>query len=508
MLILDILRAFRFVRNYIKRFPGRCASLLAFLGRKLGVLWRLWLGKLGTFRSLKPVGPSFPGNGERSYSVSDSSPVLREYVVAAANVPASASQPSLHERIEMQPATMAQSPIPNNSLSVDQPLLHTFNPTHSLDGRNTANRSFGNLSTHSRASDRLSIITKHLRESLGGSARAGHPSPKAPYHQFGRGPDPSPPTEQLPRPSPINRYYIHHQHSHPQIVTADIPSHAQAGDRVSPSQQSRPRLTPAAEIPEIPETPARSRPYTPRNDSTPSIIQPIPILASASSAGPLPLHPSPSYSPVYHPPIRIPPDNWIPRAQDTAGDDRLSIFLPPPHELADLIRVPEGPYATAATPEDGSPAVVDPTASPRSPAASPSSLSYRHELLSPPPIPEKQRTESSTSMVLDLRIQNPSTDSLLITPSTNPEISVEEPMAMHLLIHSPPVSPTMERFKTDSQITASSATTDIFLPEGRFVQLIISDQIPRYTKNIKMYVASAIICIRSLHWLADPAREK
>ena len=349
MLILEFLRAFRFVRNYIKRFPGRCASLLAFLGRKLGVLWRLWLGKLGTFRSPKPVGPSFPGNGERSYSVSDSSPVLREYVVAAANVPASASQPSLHERIERPLATMEQSPIPN-SLSVDQPLVHTFNPTHSLDGRNPANLSVGNLSTHSRASDRLSIITKHSRESLRGSARAGHPSPKAPYHQFGRGPDPSPPTEQLPGPpSPISRWYIHHQHSHPQIVTADIPSHAQAGDRVSP------------------------------------------------------------------------------------------------------------------------------TVSPRSPAASPSSLSYPHEPLSPPPIPQ---------------------------------ILVEEPMATHLPTNSPPVSPTMERLETDSQFMASSSTMDFFLPEDRFVQLIISDQIPRYTKNIKMYVASAIICIRSLHWLADLAREK
>ena len=117
--------------------------------------------------------------------------------------------------------------------------------------------------------------------------------------------------------------------------------------------QSRPRLeTPAPE-------PARSRPYTPHDDSTPSIIQPIPIPASASPMGPLHLHPSPSPSPVRHPSVRIPPDNWIPRAQDTAGDGRLSIYLPPPHELIESI-LPDGPFAIAPTPEEGSPAVVPP----------------------------------------------------------------------------------------------------------------------------------------------------
>jgi hypothetical protein len=74
---------------------------------------------------------------------------------------------------------------------------------------------------------------------------------------------------------------------------------------------------------------------------------------------PLPLHPSPSLSPVRHPSVRIPPDNWIPRAQDTAGDGRLSIFLPPPHELIESVR-PDGPFAIAPTPEEGSPAVVPP----------------------------------------------------------------------------------------------------------------------------------------------------
>ena len=126
--------------------------------------------------------------------------------------------------------------------------------------------------------------------------------------------------------------------------------------------RSRPPLdtpTPPAAVPE----PARSRPYTPHEDSTPSLIQPIPVPASASSSSHL-LRPSPSPSPspsqVRHTPVQIPPDNWIPRAQDPTGDGRLSIFLPPPHEFIESLTHPDGPYAIAATPEEGSPAVVPP----------------------------------------------------------------------------------------------------------------------------------------------------
>ena len=53
------------------------------------------------------------------------------------------------------------------------------------------------------------------------------------------------------------------------------------------------------------------------------------------------------------------PDNWIPRAQGTTGDGRLSIYLPLPHERIESI-LPDGPFAIAPTPEEGSPAVVSP----------------------------------------------------------------------------------------------------------------------------------------------------
>ena len=58
--------------------------------------------------------------------------------------------------------------------------------------------------------------------------------------------------------------------------------------------------------------------------------------------------------------MQIPPDNWIPRAQDAAGDGRLSIYIPPAHDFVEPLHAPDGPYAIAATPEEGSPAVVPP----------------------------------------------------------------------------------------------------------------------------------------------------
>ena len=53
-------------------------------------------------------------------------------------------------------------------------------------------------------------------------------------------------------------------------------------------------------------------------------------------------------------------DNWIPRAQDPTGDGRLSILLPLPHEFIESLTHPDGPYAIATTPEEGSLAVVPP----------------------------------------------------------------------------------------------------------------------------------------------------
>ena len=127
--------------------------------------------------------------------------------------------------------------------------------------------------------------------------------------------------------------------------------------------------------------------------------------------------------------------------------------------------------------------------SPQSPAVAPSPSSYTHESLSPP---ANKRRGSSTSVIFN--VLNPSTDSLPITSATQPQKFTEEPMAIDSdpPNHSSPVCSPSNRLKTASQhsLATCSSTADFFLPEGRFVQLIHSDQIPRYTKGITMQVYS------------------
>ena len=54
--------------------------------------------------------------------------------------------------------------------------------------------------------------------------------------------------------------------------------------------------------------------------------------------------------------------------------------------------------------------------------------------------------------------------------------------------------------------TTSSAPSVFALPEGRYLQLINSDQIPRYMKNSTMQVGHHIMATRPLHMLADLVR--
>lgn len=66
--VLEFLRITRIARDYIRRFPGRGASLLAFFGRKLNTAWcRFWLRIFG---HPKPGERRFIGSEASSYSVS------------------------------------------------------------------------------------------------------------------------------------------------------------------------------------------------------------------------------------------------------------------------------------------------------------------------------------------------------------------------------------------------------------------------------------------------------
>jgi hypothetical protein len=228
--LLEFLRIIAIARDFIKRFPSRGASLLAFLGRKLRHFW------LGNFRRPRPVERSFPRTEGSSSSVSGGSAVVREYVVAASYVPPSASHPNPHGRgTEGQPATVGGVRHPP---VLDTLTPHALNP-HLLGERGVVNRSSGNLSVisiQSRASDRLSIIT-NSRESI--RAPHGQPSrlPRAPHRQFGRGPDPSRSRERATRPSSPTGTTRPHTPTHPPSNLLP-PTHGDG--RVSPVVQPEP----------------------------------------------------------------------------------------------------------------------------------------------------------------------------------------------------------------------------------------------------------------------------
>jgi len=87
-------------------------------------------------------------------------------------------------------------------------------------------------------------------------------------------------------------------------------------------------------------------------------------------------------------------------------------------------------------------------------------------------------------------VQTPSTESLPITsPTPSPAIPQQltaEPLAMNTICSSP-VSAMTEIHPESSQLSltaSSSGISDLSLPDGRFVQLIHSDQVPRYSKDI------------------------
>ena len=192
--VLEFLRIICSATDCITRFPGRGATLLSFLRRKLIVWWRFWFGKSG---HPKPAERPLLGTKASSRSVSGSA-VVKEYVVAASYVPTSASHARPHERTESQPAAVTQTvsvhhhPVPP-SISVDPPRAHDPS-SHPLGERSLVNRRYATLSAvslQSRASDRFSIITTSP-----GALRAPHdqrsrvPS-RVTSRPFGRGTDPS-----------------------------------------------------------------------------------------------------------------------------------------------------------------------------------------------------------------------------------------------------------------------------------------------------------------------------
>ena len=413
---LAFLSKFHFARDYTKRCLGRLALLLAFLGRKFNQWWYSRPGKPATSQTFKPADPPFRTGGTEanSYSVSNGLAIVKQYTVAASSVPESASLPSLHERVERQPAT-ADTRV--GTPPVEQ--SHSHNSPYSLGGRGLVNRSSGSLSAasiRSRASDRFSIITTS-RDSLRATSRThGQPSrlPTADHLRSGR--------------DPVNRH-----------STSMDSTQNRAGDRLSNITTSHDSIRDTHGQPARPQTEARQFGHS----TDPSLSRERPTRPNTPLSRPHTLH-------------------------DTPRPDIITTNLPP------------------ASNETGR---VSPLV--------PSSLSpaYTHEPLSTLPMNEIRGRLSLTSFIVD--VQNPSTESLPITPLTTSPPITDDPLAIESATAHPSAdSPVVDQH--DEPVpglpTSSNAEAlDYYLPEGRFVQLINSDQIPRYTKDASMQVECTIL---------------
>ncbi|KAH9003371.1 hypothetical protein EDB86DRAFT_2891724 [Lactarius hatsudake] len=87
---------------------------------------------------------------------------------------------------------------------------------------------------------------------------------------------------------------------------------------------------------------------------------------------------------------------------------------------------------------------------------------HPHASPSPTGVPGHRRGQPSASVAV--RIENPSTESLHRSHVVN--------------------SPPLPEESSQSILTATPSISDFDLPPGRFLQLIVSEQIPRYTKNV------------------------
>jgi len=121
-----------------------------------------------------------------------------------------------------------------------------------------------------------------------------------------------------------------------------------------------------------------------------------------------------------------------------------------------------------------------PSIGPQSPTDLPSLSSY------------SQRATS-----IGLNIQSPSTESLSKTSSINARGFTEEPTTLGTSTRSHSPISLADRSETVSQRShTASPAPSLTLPEGRIIQLIISDQIPRYdTKTVTTQVDYSILAM-------------
>ncbi len=134
--------------------------------------------------------------------------------------------------------------------------------------------------------------------------------------------------------------------------------------------------------------------------------------------------------------------------------------------------------------------------------------SHSHASLRPTGVHSHHKGQSSTSVVVG--IESPSTESL---PRSNLVGSLplqEEPYSTGSpTVHSSPASnpPDLPELSIQLTPTATSSISDFDLPPGRYLQLIISEQVPRYTKSATVQVNNIITPSSSYVILQTPREE-
>ena len=347
-LLLAILDGLRFItRHHIKYYAGRLGLFITFLNRKLTV-WRWFLGKQMS-RKPRPTESPCPGPMARSTSSFGCSDNLRE---CASTVPASASQPILHEHEEVQLVSAAPTiglPPAPASLSDDCP--QPLNPPHPLSRRSLVNRSSGNLSTlttHSRADDRASAIA-NSRQSMHAIVGQILQPPRAGHLQFEGYPDTSHSRECQPRPSsPPSRPHLIHQHSHIEIVTTDLPFSAH-GESVHGNCEGQSSTSVVVEIqnPAIDSLPISSSTYLPQLADEPFAIDsatfhspPADLHDESSQDSPIISSPTSGYSLPEGRFVQLIHSDQVPRytKDDTVQVDYTIVLTFPLHLLTDPAR--------------------------------------------------------------------------------------------------------------------------------------------------------------------------
>jgi hypothetical protein len=237
-ILLKLLRILRFVKDYIVgRAAGRWSLFTAFLGRRMSELRRSWDRKPGTSRNPGTAEPSLPGNRASSYSASDGSVLLREYVVAASTDPGRLAAPSESLASFQEDAGQSAS-LPTTSTSIHQP-----RPPSGRHGTASSSGNPSSWSAQSRDSEELSTIV-NSRELLHVPVDQPSRPPRGIHREFGPGVDPSTSEGQLSRsPSTTYRQSITHSDSRLAITTPYVHSHPHDTDEgrspvVPPSSSS------------------------------------------------------------------------------------------------------------------------------------------------------------------------------------------------------------------------------------------------------------------------------